>query len=685
MSDAVHYKAFISYAHPDATWAQRLHRKLENFRPPEASGPKWPLRPMFLDRSELASSPDLSESIENALRSSGALIVVCSPAAAASRWVNQEILFYKRLGRTTIFPIVIDGEPGAECFPEALRFQVDAEGSLTSVPVEPLAADARKDRDGGDAVLKLAAGLLGVPFDTLKLRQQRRRVRQALALAAGATAMLVLTTYLAITAVVAQKDAEQKRDQAEDLIAFMLGDLRGRLQEVGRLDVLDGVGEKALAYFSSLDDTELTSETMLTRATALRQIGEVRVAQGMTTEGLVAFNEAAELLSTASTGNEALRLFELGQINYWIADAHFKALQLEEAQRYIERYLDISRRLVALEPDNADYQLELMYAESNLGTLAFRANDMGRARDYFENAVNVMRGLLERQPSDENRFELARSVSWLGAIEASVGNFSDALRWYREELSLTRELVATDDSPGNRHELARALMTLGNTYHQSGQIDASVTAIDESVQIYRQLAAYDPQNFDWQRELAWTLTMLARDRVASGLATAVDARATLALAGEAIGRVDYDAGAEATRVAAAIASETGRIELLDGQLRKAAELLERATAELSPLATGNDRIRILPVFARAAYARAEVASADGRSAQSRQIAASALDRIDVHGDDPVEVRAYAAMLAFIAEQPSAETLLDSVARTEFDAPAPVTGTATEAWWDRKMN
>lgn len=684
MSDTVQYKAFISYSHADASQAQRLHRKLENFRPPDTQRKKWPLRPIFLDRSELSSSPDLSESIEKALHASNALIVICSPAAAASRWVNEEILFYKRLGRSSIFPIVVDGEPGAECFPEALRFQLDADGALSSKPAEPLAADARKGRDGSDAILKVAAGLLDVPFDRLKLRQQRRRVRQALAVAAGATAMLVLTTFLAVTAILAKKDAEQRRDQAESLIAFMLGDLRGRVQEVGRLDVLDGVGEQALAYFSSLDDTELTSEAMLTRATALRQIGEVRVAQGLTSDGLIAFNEALELLSTTSTDDEAVRLFELGQVNYWIADAYFKALDLEQAQVYIERYLDISRQLVAMEPANADYQLELMYAESNLGTLAFRANEVDKARAYFENAVAVMRGLLEQQPGDENRMELARSVSWLGAVEASVGAFSAALDWYEEELALTRELEVANSAPGSRHELARALMTLGQTFHQSGQLDKSITAIDESVQIYRDLAAYDPQNFDWQRELAWTLTMLARERVASGAATFGEARATLAHAREAIERTNYDAGAEDTRVIAAIESELGRIELLDGRPREASQLLGNAIARLSPLVSGSDRIRVLPVYARAAYSFAEATGAEGRTDESQQFAAVSLDRIQIDQSDPIEVRAYAAMLRFVAGHADADALLDAVAGTEFRAPAPIPGTSTQLWWNQRM-
>ena len=133
------------------------------------------------------------------------------------------------------------GNPGTECFPDALRFRLGDDGQLSSIPAEPLAADARKQGDGQGAYLKLIAGLLGVSFDSLKLRQQRKHVRQALGIAAGATAMLVVTSFLAVTAYRAQQDAERKRDQAENLISFMLGDLREKLQPVGRLDVLDGV------------------------------------------------------------------------------------------------------------------------------------------------------------------------------------------------------------------------------------------------------------------------------------------------------------------------------------------------------------------------------------------------------------------------------------------------------------
>ena len=103
----VRYKAFISYSHEDSKWADWLHRSLESYRPPKHLLAESPdrgsvterLTPIFCDRSELPTAADLSTAINKALEQSACQLVICSPAAARSRWVNEEILAYKRLGR----------------------------------------------------------------------------------------------------------------------------------------------------------------------------------------------------------------------------------------------------------------------------------------------------------------------------------------------------------------------------------------------------------------------------------------------------------------------------------------------------------------------------------------------------------------------------------------------------------
>ena len=185
------YWAFISYNHKDKSWGQWLHRAIETYGIPAdlvdshtiPTGHSAPKRfhPSYLDREETRVAPDLHLEIEEALRDSHFLIVVCSPNAVKSPWVNTEIETFQKLGGDNrVFAIIVGGEPNVgdddECFPPALRNR------------KLIAADARPEGDGkNNAKLKILAGMLGVKFDALKQRDKRRRARRTLSLALAAS------------------------------------------------------------------------------------------------------------------------------------------------------------------------------------------------------------------------------------------------------------------------------------------------------------------------------------------------------------------------------------------------------------------------------------------------------------------------------------------------------------------
>ena len=286
MNRKFQYKAFISYSHKDKAVAEWLHRALETLKVPrglvgrETAGGPVPahLRPIFRDESELAVSANLNKSVTDAVAESEFLIVICSPNSVASAWVNQEIIEFKRQhGESKILAIIVDGEPFGsendrpenECFPPALRFGLSADGSLGTERLEPMAADIRAQAGGKrPALLKLAATLLHVNLDELVQRDVQRRNRQLTAIATGATLGMIVMSWLTFTAMQATEEAVQQRSAAEDLVEFMLSDLRQRLEPVGRLDVLDAVGEKALSYYDAQEQAGLDADSLGRRARA---------------------------------------------------------------------------------------------------------------------------------------------------------------------------------------------------------------------------------------------------------------------------------------------------------------------------------------------------------------------------------------------------------------------------------
>src|SRR5450755_567326 len=189
------YRAFISHRHVerDRNWARWLIEKLETFRTPSAlvrNGAPLRIGKLFRDDDEIPASSDLSHQIEDALRTSQFLIVVCSRDTAQSKWVRHEIDFFRSIGGgSRIFALLVDGEP-AEAFPPELlqlpeeRTAPDGAKTIEWIAAEPIAADVRTRQDERHSVtkrrafLRIAAGLLGVSFDDLAQREQQRRVRQ---------------------------------------------------------------------------------------------------------------------------------------------------------------------------------------------------------------------------------------------------------------------------------------------------------------------------------------------------------------------------------------------------------------------------------------------------------------------------------------------------------------------------
>jgi TIR domain-containing protein len=208
------YWAFISYSQRDTKWAQWLHKQLETYHVPRSLVGRrlgdltvpHRLVPVFRDRDELPSTGNLGGKIREALAASRSLIVICSPNAATSAWVNEEVRAFKALGRSEqILPLIVDGDPYAsdhpervllECFPAALRFAVDAEGRVSNQRADPLAADARDGKDGRpNALLKVIAGILGIGFDDLRQRERARQMIRRLELIAGSVALVLVLAF----------------------------------------------------------------------------------------------------------------------------------------------------------------------------------------------------------------------------------------------------------------------------------------------------------------------------------------------------------------------------------------------------------------------------------------------------------------------------------------------------------
>lgn len=520
-SQGFRYRVFLSYSHADRRWARRVLRWLENWTVPRRLvGRETPfgpvprrLAPVFRDREELGAAPELSETIGRALAESASMLVVCSPAAARSRWVNEEILSFKRLGRADrIVALIVAGDPSSgdgpeQCFPPALRFRLEPDGRAGQQPIEPVAADAR---DVGDAPRrarrKVQAALLGIPYGELARREQQRRHRRLVTVAAASLLGMAGTLTLAVTAWRAQQDAERRRAQAEDLVGFMLGDLRDRVEPIGRLDLLHAVGEEAVSYFGRLGPRDLDDRALAQQVTALTQVGEVQLSLGESEQALAAFDEAwrraAEL--AARYPAEPKLLYDRGQAEFWVGFVHRERGDLAAAREWLTRYRDTAQQLHGLDPDDLDARLELAYGERNLGALAFGEGRLAEAEAAYIKDIANLQSLIAQAPDREDlRYDLADSLSWVGSILERQGRPAEAGLRFQEAVEILDELHAKQ--PANLPYEARLVSELAQIARLQimlGDFQGALALYQEALGHSRELVEHDPRNQPWRRNHA---------------------------------------------------------------------------------------------------------------------------------------------------------------------------------------
>jgi len=604
---AFRYYAFISYSHRDKAWADWLHKALETYAIPKrlvgqstAAGviPKR-LTPIFRDRDELASANDLGRKVNEALAQSANLIVICSPRSAASRWVDEEVLAFKRLGHSErIFCLIVDGEPNAselpgraaeECFAHALRYQLGADGALSSERTEPIAADARPGKDGKtNAKLKLIAGLLEVGFDQLKQRELQRRTRRMTTIATLAVAVMAVTTTLAIAAlfarhaaVVASHAAERRQKQAESLVTFMLGDLNDKLAQVSRLDIMEAVDDKAMAYFQSLPSADVTDEALAQRAKALEKIGSVRLDQGHLPAAMTSYQAALQLATKLADAAPANAARQLAYAEIWgfIGMTHWRQGQLNDAQQSFEsaqkilqraqshsandpqlqfqlaivdnnighvleargqldeatlqyrKMLALCQKLVATRPDNVEWTVTLGGAHNNLGKLGLLHGDLAMAVAQYAADDKIESELAARDPKDnDQRANMLTVRAILGRTLALTGDVATGMRDLQQAVEFAIQLKMVD--PNNTsflEDFAHCASQLSRLQRLDNDLSAARTTITQSLAIYAALTKQDPANAGWQREFAEARLEQAEQLRAAGHLDAARTQAQAAL------------------------------------------------------------------------------------------------------------------------------------------------------------
>ena len=532
------YKAFISYSHQDKKWGDWLHKSLETYSIPKGligrktSQGEVPKRlfPVFRDREELPTATELGTMIDEALKGSSHLVVICSPRSAKSQWVNEEIKQFKRLGKSDrILCLIVDGEPNGadkpemgleECFPEAVKHELGEDGELSEERTEPIAADAREGKDGkANALLKIVAGLLGVGFDDLKQRDAVRRQRRMMVLSGISGTLALVMGGLAIWAWTQRNEAIQQRKEAvkqkgiaevnlqkAETVSEFIGGIFSAVKpgELGNVDdkdkdLLKLVLNKGAERIKKLEDQpEVEADIRFILGNAFNSFGFYDEAlthhQRALTLRLKLFgpehSDVAVSHNAIGMGHHkkgdydpalehyqkslAIRIKQLGPEHFDVAESynnigmfHHEKGDYDQAIEYLHKSLAINLSQLGSE------HLQVATSYNNIGLVHYEKSDHDKAREFFQKALAIdLKQLGPEHP------RVGGIYSTIAGVHYQKGELDKALEFTQKGLAIRIKQL------GPKHpNVANSYNNIGMLHYQKSHYDKALEFLTKALAI----------------------------------------------------------------------------------------------------------------------------------------------------------------------------------------------------------
>ncbi|MEE3624987.1 TIR domain-containing protein [Nitrospirillum sp. BR 11752] len=540
---ASRYAAYISYSHKDGAIAARLHKRLERYSIPwgvaSAYGKKYwfgrKIGRVFRDREELAAGQPLAPLLYDALARSDALIVLCSANAATSRYVNDEIKEFRRLGKSDrIFPVIIDDDPPA-CYPPELR-----------QAGEKLNADFRAGKDGEvSGTMKILAGLMGLGLDQLIQREQRTQRRRII----GLSMAVGVLAFLAGVAWWSYLEAQRQHEIAVANLITAIKTINSMTKQVTNMKNQIGIRSDSLKAFlseiasnvaelpSRVDPGDIQREggdlatviiTLQYRyAEVYDLLGDRPAQRAAIDEGL---RQVAARLAPAPRD---LHWLDLKAQGLMLLGDVLRATKLEDARAPYAEAVDIRKAIAQVSGQDADWQ-RLTESYDRLGDVERTTQHFPEAWADYMLAFDLRAQLLAKDPNNEDwRRAAAQEENRLGDTLRrgeeyfEVTNTSPppslpfpktheevlyaALTHYKRSLALREDIAAKNRLNANdKWNYVWSLGLVGDGEREVADFTSALDHFRHALDLTTSLLQLDPERVDLLTEMAKTLERLGK-------------------------------------------------------------------------------------------------------------------------------------------------------------------------------
>ena len=526
------------------------------------------------------------------------------------------------------------GGPTQRFSPESRKLATEIKGDIETIVAKALKkAPAERYANAAELADDIRRYLGREPItarpDTPLYRATRFVQRHTAGVAMAGLAVTALGAGIGV-ALWQASEARAQRVQAEGLVEYMIGDLRKKLQPVGRLDVLDGVGVKALDYYAAQDLDRLDADSLGRRARAFHMIGSLAEQRGRFDEAVRDFQLAADTTGRLLQAHpdDPQRIFDQSQSEYWVGYVQWYRGRLPEAEVSFRRYLAMADRMNRAKPGDHGWQLEDVFSKTNVGIVLI---DLGRAEEALPLLVQAraeVEQLARNHPEDA--VSEGNTIGWNAIAYAALGRDEDAIQAENDKIAAALRAPNAGKDQGAQFLVANGHDEIAKWQRNLGRLDDALDSANRALSELTALNARDPTNVGDIGEIVSTQVFLAH---------------LLADRGDSVGareQLRQASAREATLMAGPTPKRAWRITY-QGRIAEAAGRLansdaERAAARAGLLAYMDDVARyesgggVVPaldavVIVSAATVQGDLLARAGLPQQARDTWQSAADRI----------------------------------------------------------
>jgi len=359
--------------------------------------------------------------------------------------------------------------------------------------------------------------------------------------------------------------SEEHRREADELIDFMLGDLRRRLEKIGQIKVLHVVAEKARDYLDARKDSHINDAAR--RAAVLRNLSAVFLGEGATdaaekagrdalavSEQLVAAKSGDEAAkrelalsitglghilvqkgdnegareryetalamyqaSSAATSDDAAVLLEYVIVNDRLGDVYGRLGLTERALAVQKTSLASAERIVVVDPTSPRAKRNVVILRNKIGVTPSLEGDGVDSR-VTAAELQAFEDLAKADPESAlAKHDLVIGHLGRGNQLTAQGDLGAAIPQYREALALVQKLATEDpDNALMFVDVVYCHNKVGDALARSGDLAGSIHEHEAALVIATRLATADPTNEQLEQELAHTLTRIGESKLLAG-------------------------------------------------------------------------------------------------------------------------------------------------------------------------